>query len=89
MTNANIYFAPEFVAQGGGPEWNGGTIHPTQLIDSDSATVALLFDQNTRTWIIADAEGHIFAEALDPGELTGWMTTYMSALSREIKAMGV
>ncbi|QGJ95679.1 hypothetical protein SEA_BROWNIE5_78 [Mycobacterium phage Brownie5] len=81
MSNATtIHLAATYAAEGGGPAAVLPEIDPAQLSNPDTAAMALLF--NGEVWLIADANGQVYAEATNPADLAGWLTEYTQSLGR-------
>ena len=77
---AAVHYDARFAAEGG-PAFTGPAIDPALLASDESATVAILFSQETQQWTVADSQGNVYAESIDPAALIPWMTTYLTALS--------
>lgn len=78
--SAAVHYDARFAAEGG-PIFTGPTIDPALLASDESATVAILFSQETQQWTVADSQGNVYAESIDPKALISWMSKYLTALS--------
>jgi len=80
LHTAAVHFPARYAAEGG-PAFDGPIIDQALLADDQSATVAILFNHDTQQWTVADSQGNVYAESIDPKALIGWMAKYLTALS--------
>lgn len=76
---ATEHYPAQFAAEGGHGADLPRTSYPL-LGDLCTGAMGIAFDQSRAVWVITDADGQVFAEAVNPGDLVEWMSEYIERL---------